>query len=82
MVYNGHIFSVATFDLTTIRTKFNPNQRCSIKMHVLLYKTDRYGITEILLKVALHIIKQANKQTHNIAKQYTRKKLKMQTLFL
>jgi hypothetical protein len=37
MVYNGHIFSVATFDLTTIRTKFNPNQRCSIKMHVLLY---------------------------------------------
>jgi hypothetical protein len=34
MVYNGHIFSVATFDLTTIRTKFNPNQRCSIKMHV------------------------------------------------
>ena len=37
MVYNGHIFSVATFDLTTIRTKFNPNQCCSIKMHVLLY---------------------------------------------
>ena len=38
MVYNGHIFSVATFDLTTIiGNKFNPNQRCSIKMHVLLY---------------------------------------------
>jgi len=37
MVYNGHIYSVATFDLTTIRTKFNHKQRCSIKMHVLLY---------------------------------------------